>query len=79
MSSLNEISMGRRDVGIPPTVNEASYVDCLVLVNRGREGQEGVGRKYGVDVLVVVVGMLEEIPTSQFMYLTYLPYLSRTM
>jgi hypothetical protein len=72
MLNLNEIWMGRRDVGIPPTVNEASYVDCLGLENRGREGQEGVGRKYGVDVLVVVVGMLEEIPTSQFLNATYL-------
>jgi hypothetical protein len=57
--------MARRDVGIPPTVNGASYADCLDLVNRGREGQEVVGRKYGVDVLAVGVGMLEEIPTGQ--------------
>ena len=67
--------MGRRDVGILPTANEASYADCLDLENRGREGQEGVGRKYGVDVLVVGAGMLGEIPTSQSLYLTYsLPF-----
>ena len=71
MSSLNEISMGRRDVGIPPTVNEASCADCLGLESRGREGQEGVGRKYGVDVLVVGAGMLEEIPTSQSLDTAY--------
>jgi hypothetical protein len=75
MSSLNETWMGRRDVGILPTANGASYADCLGLENRGREGQEGVGRKYGVDVLVVGAGMLEEIPTSQSLYLTYsLPF-----
>jgi len=71
MSSLSERSMVIRDVGISLTVNEASYADYLGLVNRGREGQEGVRRKYGVDVLVVGVGMLEEIPTSQSLYATY--------
>ena len=62
MSSLSERSMVISDAGISPTVNEASYADCLDLVNRGREGQEGVERMYGVDVLVVGVEMPEEIP-----------------
>jgi hypothetical protein len=65
MLNLNETWTGRRDVGILPTVNEASCADCLGLESRGPEGQEGVGRKYGVDVVVVGVGMPEEIPTGQ--------------
>jgi hypothetical protein len=68
MLNLNETWTGRRDVEILPTANEASYADCLGLENRGREGQEGVGRKYGVDVVVVGVGMPEEIPMSQSLY-----------
>jgi hypothetical protein len=70
MLNLNETWTGRREVEILPTANEASYADCLGLENRGREGQEGVGRKYGVDVLVVGAGMLGEIPTSQSLYST---------
>jgi hypothetical protein len=75
MLNLNETWTGRGDVGIPPIVNEASYVDCSDLGNPGREGQEGVERKYGADVVVVGVGMPEEIPMSQSLYARYpLPF-----
>ena len=68
IAKLSEIWMAIRDVGTLPTVSGASYADCLGLVNRGREGREGVGRKYGVGVLVVGVEMPEEIPRSQPLY-----------